>query len=89
MRVKNNKNVSRVPVGLSLQLRHLHQYAGRTCWEIAKMKSYKKFFKVAICKHTNENTTNLVVHKRQQNQGKLYKLSVRRKRNMIRQTKLF
>ena len=62
MRVKNNKNVSRVPVGLSLQLRHLHQYAGRTCWEIAKMKSYKNFFKVAICKHTNENTTNLVVH---------------------------
>ena len=82
------KNFKRVPLDVSIHWRYLHQDAGKTYSEISKMKSYRKFSKATICRHMKKNIGDLVVDLRKNNQGRPPKLSVRQKRNILRQTKL-
>ena len=53
-----------------------------------KMRSYWKYSKATICRHMKKNIGDLVVDLRKNNQGRRPKLSVRQKRNILRQTKL-
>ena len=52
------------------------------------MRSYRKFSKATICRHMKKNIGDLVIDLRKNNQGRPPKLSVRQKRNILRQTKL-
>ena len=52
------------------------------------MRSYWKYSKATICRHMKKNIGDLVVDLRKNNQGRPPKLSLRQKRNILRQTKL-
>ena len=52
------------------------------------MRSYWKFSKAIICRHMKKNIGDLVVNLRKNNQGRPPKLSLQKKRNILRQTKL-
>ena len=80
--------LQRVPLDVSIHWRYLHQDAGKTYSEISKMRSYWKYSKATICRHMKKNIGHLVVDLRKINQGRPPKLSVRQKRNILRQTKL-
>ena len=82
------KNLQRVSLEVSIHWRYLHQDAGKTWFEISKMKSYGKYSKAIICRHMVKNIGDLVPDKRKQNQGRPTKLSDRQKRNILRQAKV-
>ena len=82
------KNLQRVSLEVSIHWRYLHQDAGKTWFEISKMKSYGKYSKATICRHMVKNIGDLVPDKRKQNQGRPTKLSDRQKRNILRQAKV-
>ena len=52
------------------------------------MRSYWKYSKATICRHMRKNIGDLVVDLQKNKQGRPPKLSVRQKRNILRQTKL-
>ena len=82
------KNLQRVSLEVSIHWRYLHQDAGKTWFEISKMKSYGKYSKATICRHMVKNIGDLVPDKRKRNQGRPTKLSDRQKRNILRQAKV-
>ena len=82
------KNLQRVSLEVSIHWRYLHQDAGKTWFEISKMKSYGKYSKATICRHMVKIIGDLVPDKRKQNQGRPTKLSDRQKRNILRQAKV-
>ena len=57
------KNSQKVPLDVSINLRYLHQEAGKTYSEISKMRSYWNYSKANICRHMKKNTGDLVVTK--------------------------
>ena len=77
------RTLQRVPLELSIHWRYLHQDARKSCLEITKMRSYGKYSKATICRHMKKSIGDLAVDKREENQGRLPKLSIRQKRNII------
>ena len=49
------QNLQRVPLGVSINWRYLHQDAGKTYSEILKMISYRKYSKADTCRHMKKN----------------------------------
>ena len=50
------KNSQKVPLDVSINLRYLHQEAGKTYPEISKMRSYWNYSKANICRYMKKNT---------------------------------
>ena len=81
------RTLQRVPLEVSIHWRYLRQDTGKSCLEIAKIRSYGMYSK-AICRHMKKSIGDLAIDKRKENQGRSPKLSVRQKRNIIRHTKI-
>ena len=58
------KYLHRVKLDVSINWHYLHQDAGKTCSEISKMRSYWKYSKSPICRHTKKNIGDLEVMKK-------------------------
>ena len=71
------KILQRVPLEVSIHWHYLHQDGRKTWLKISKMKSYRKYSKATICRHSVKDIGDLVLDKRKQNQGRLTKLSDR------------
>ena len=68
------RTLQRFSLGVSIHWRYLHQDAGKSCFGIARMRSYGKYSKATICKHMKKCIGDLAVDKSKENQGRPPKL---------------
>ena len=88
--MKQKNKLNKVTIDVSIHWRYLHEDLGKTWREISndKKRGYDKFSKSTICLHMKKKIGDNVLDKRNNNSGRPPKLSLRDKRNIIRQTEV-
>eukprot|EP00794_Sanderia_malayensis_P010595 gene10595-11716_t len=86
--MKPKCKLNRVPLAVSIHWRYLHQDQNKTWREISGVKKYGKYSKATICRHMKRPIEDTTVDKRKNNKGRPPKLTVRDKRNILRQVEI-